>query len=140
MRVGFQFFREHDPLIIPEVRSQCRIWFRFKLINLLLSLNEESQRWCLHASDRKQRLMFNRESPGSVHADDPVCFRTASGRLVQVIVVSSWTQAVETLTDSLVCHGTDPQALEVLLTPGHDINITEDKFALTPGICSADYR
>ena len=70
----------------------------------------------------------------AVDAHEPVGFAAGTGGKVEVVVVCSITQVIESLADGLVGQRADPQAVERRVAVDVLVEIAEDEFALSSGI------
>ena len=70
----------------------------------------------------------------AIDAHEPVGFAAGTGGKVEVVVVCSITQVIESLADGLVGQRADPQAVERRVAVDVLVEIAEDEFALSSGI------
>ena len=96
---------------------------------------DHRQRGCLYTTDgvgaptggEAERLC-------AVDAHEPVSFTAGAGGKVEVVVVCSIAQVIESLADGLVGQRADPQAVERRVAVDVLVEIAEDKFTLASGI------
>ena len=96
---------------------------------------DHRQRGCLYATDGVGAPTGGKaERLRAVDAHEPVGFAAGTGGKVEVVVVCSITQVIESLADGLVGQRADPQAVERRVAVDVLVEIAEDEFALSSGI------
>ena len=96
---------------------------------------DHRQRGCLHTTDGVGAPTGGKaECLRAVDAHKPVSFAAGTGGKVEVVVVCSITQVIESLADGLVGQRADPQAVERRVAVDVLVEIAEDKFAFASGI------
>ena len=121
-------FAFHGKMELPEV-------FGRKASVLPIAGADHRQRGCLYATDgigaptggKADRLR-------AVDAHEPVGFAAGAGSKVEVVVVCSIAQVIESLADGLVGQRADPQTVERHVAVDVLVEIAEDEFALSSGI------
>ena len=121
-------FAFHGKMELPE-------GFGRKASVLPIAGADHRQRGCLYATDGVGAPTGGKaERLRAVDAHEPVGFAAGTGGKVEVVVVCSITQVIESLADGLVGQRADPQAVERRVAVDVLVEIAEDEFALSSGI------
>ena len=121
-------FAFHGKMELPE-------GFGRKASVLPIAGADHRQRGCLYATDGVGAPTGGKaERLRAVDAHEPVSFTAGTGGKVEVVVISSIAQVIESLADGLVGQRTDPQAVERRVAIDVLVEIAEDEFAFASGI------
>ena len=121
-------FAFHGKMELPE-------GFGRKASVLPIAGADHRQRGCLYATDGVGAPTGGKaERLRAVDAHEPVGFAAGTGGKVEVVVVCSITQVIESLADGLVGQRADPQTVERRVAVDVLVEIAEDKFAFASGI------
>ena len=113
--------------------------FRNKGRNLSFSLNNKSQRGRDDTANVKLGAIHQGEQTGSIDANQPVCLRSAEGRLIQAIVLRTSLQLLKPLSNCCVLHRGDPQPHHRFLAFCEIIGSTKNQFAFATSITCIDH-
>ena len=101
-------------------------------------INDHGQGRGLHPPDRKLLVVDNRIGTRKIHADKPISSASAAGGVRQSIVLAPWTKLVEPVADGVRSQRGNPEPADGLSAPRRLIDVAEDQFSLSPGICRTD--
>ena len=142
-----EFFVEPAAIVLAGLGSERRVDFkvvtRNEFFDLLLALDQDSERRSLHSPDGRQvkAARFGIESrhcARGVDADQPVGFRAADRRVGQRQHILVAAQVLEALADRRRRHRLQPQALNRLGGLGMVNDVTENQFAFAPGVARVE--
>ena len=72
VRVRLQALTEVHAAVVAEIRRDGRVFFRLEVLDFLPPLDQNRQRWGLHAPDGQQRVIAQGKSAAGVHAHKPI--------------------------------------------------------------------
>ena len=128
-----------DELHVVGLDADAVVFLRRKIPYLFFSFSDDGQCRRLYPSAGKLRVVFARQRPRPVHADQPVRLRPRGRGPVQVVVLAAVPERGKALADRLVRHRGDPQPSDRLVAAGLLKDPPGDQLALPSGVRCDDH-
>ena len=120
---------------------QDPIGFWLEVFNLLLAVDNEGERGCLHPSDAEHLpvlSVFEGIEPGGIHAENPVADGTAESGEIEGLILLLVLQLTESLADGLIGHRRNPESLHGTFGLRFLHHPSLDEFSLLSGVTAVD--
>ena len=116
---------------------------RLEFLNLVLAIDHDGQRWCLHSPQRSDSAAASaaksqRKCARGVDAYQPIRLVAASRRARQRLHLRIAAQSGEPVADGLRRHRLQPETSDGLFGPGILDNVAEDQFAFPARVAGID--